>query len=260
MTVIASLHAGVGNRFFEYASLKGLARRQGSDFAIGYWEPHSGHASNHRWFLTKVTEPMVQSHAFVDQPVKEHVGVPTPGNVPENVCLRGFYQHEDNFHHIADELRQQFSESPEIAKELDQIVRPTDWAIHFRLGDYILNGKHFVNLTKYYLECLKRVPVNDGARLLVVCEDPHNIQRVYPEVFAELERMGAVSPPKSHEELDMYLMSRCEGVICSNSTFAWWGAWLGRPKRVFLPDRFFADQNDTRMVPMRGAEIIPVLH
>ena len=40
---------------------------------------------------------------------------------------------------------------------------------------------------------------------------------------------------------DMRLMSLCDRLIIANSSFSWWGGYLGRPdRRVFAPSRWFA--------------------
>ena len=44
----------------------------------------------------------------------------------------------------------------------------------------------------------------------------------------------------SDEIEDLYSLSQCDGVIISNSSFSWWGAWLGKKKyKVISPNRWF---------------------
>jgi hypothetical protein len=51
---------------------------------------------------------------------------------------------------------------------------------------------------------------------------------------------------------DLRLMSQCRHHVIANSSFSWWGAWLGqRPgQAVVAPQRWFVD-------PARGADIVP---
>ena len=38
-----------------------------------------------------------------------------------------------------------------------------------------------------------------------------------------------------NEVEDMYSLTQCDNVIMSNSSFSWWGAWLGKDKKkLFL--------------------------
>ena len=57
----------------------------------------------------------------------------------------------------------------------------------------------------------------------------------------------------------MYVLTRCKGVICANSTFSWWGAWLNNNtnKSIFIPDKWLNDRNN--IVPMKDSTIIPTM-
>ena len=40
--------------------------------------------------------------------------------------------------------------------------------------------------------------------------------------------------------MTLYCLSQCDSVIMSNSTFSWWGAWLGKRKeKVIVPPFWF---------------------
>ena len=41
--------------------------------------------------------------------------------------------------------------------------------------------------------------------------------------------------PNDDEVFEMYLMSMCDEVIMANSSFSWWGSYLGKEKKTFAP-------------------------
>ena len=42
---------------------------------------------------------------------------------------------------------------------------------------------------------------------------------------------------------DLYMMTQCSDFIIANSTFSWWGAWLGNTGRVIAPSKWFGPNN-----------------
>ena len=42
-------------------------------------------------------------------------------------------------------------------------------------------------------------------------------------------------------DVDLCLMTKCDYHIIANSSFSWWGAWLGDSEKVVAPSNWFAD-------------------
>lgn len=98
-------------------------------------------------------------------------------------------------------------------------------SIHVRRGDYLrLPHRHPFVGEKYLREAVVRFP---NAKFLVFSDDITWCKRFFkgPRYhFAEGNSVMA----------DLYLMTQCRGGhICSNSTFSWWGAYLGEGKTIF---------------------------
>ena len=45
--------------------------------------------------------------------------------------------------------------------------------------------------------------------------------------------------PNDDEVFEMYLMSVCDEVIMANSSFSWWGSYLGKEGRTVAPKEWF---------------------
>ena len=56
---------------------------------------------------------------------------------------------------------------------------------------------------------------------------------------------------------DLRLMSLCNHFITANSSFSWWGAWLGdyEDKIVVCPERWYNDGMKNNIIPDRWVKI-----
>jgi len=279
-----SLYSGLGNRMFQYASIKGLAKKINCDMKVySINSPHfQEHDNNYNWFYNKIADN-IELHdsndfnhdetVFYEQPYNEHIGKPTNfedfKNI-KNIVVSGYFQYEPNFHFIRPELLEIFKENEYITHELDAyaaslgLTYDNITALHIRLGDYMYLGESFVNLENYYIKCIHTLREMQGnLHVVIICEDPHNIQHVYPNLVSSIANHNNVyfrhtDIDKQHSaEFDIYLLSRCKNVICSNSTFAWWGAWLNqRPdKMVFLPNPWMNLRTDN-ILYMENAHMV----
>lgn len=124
-------------------------------------------------------------------------------------------------------------------------------AVHIRRGDYLNHPNHFpIPTSKYYQEAVSRLRKN--GTVFYMFSDDIDWCRSHLDYFGltsdetvfvddskatPVEVVDRVEEPTDWR--DMWLMSQCGYHIISNSTFAWWGAYLANGKTVFYPSVWF---------------------
>ena len=128
-------------------------------------------------------------------------------------------------------------------------------AIHIRREDYLIVAQFHTNLwdTDYYKKAVQLFP---DATFLVFCKDNQSEQQDEDDHAWVLDNMPFLLPSGKYELFkhsenetdDLNAMASCRGLIGANSSFSWWAACLGDPKKkVVMPreGRWFTD-NKTR--------------
>ena len=134
-------------------------------------------------------------------------------------------------------------------KELVNFIKSHNtWFIHVRRGDYM--SPKYKNLfdgccpLSYYQRAIEdTIKKEKNPKFVCFSDDINWAKGNLPDVFTTFVdwNRGEDSP------IDMYLMSQCNGAIIANSTFSYWGAFLGRKKaRVYYPKKWI---NSPRGVP-----------
>ena len=178
-------------------------------------------------------------------------------DLPDNVCLFGYWISESYFadaaHIIRHEFRFRSPPTPENEKWVARLIETDSVAIHVRRGDYASDptvaANHGLCGVEYYRRAvdLMRSRVSDP-RFFVFSDDldwaRDNLRLGDDAEFVSHNRGAA-----SHE--DLRLMGLARHNIIANSSFSWWGAWLNRneSKVVLAPERWMNDPSfDTRDV------------
>jgi hypothetical protein len=168
------------------------------------------------------------------------------------VYLDGWFQTERWFTHVADHIAARLlGRLPEASRPGLRAAGPTV-AVSFRRGDYVRWGWQLP--LGYYEHALalvaERVP---GAQFVLLGDDPEFLAFAIPWVA----RFGpAVSAYDSGaDELGhLALAAACDHAVIANSSFAWWGAWLGDHAPGRAPDRLVVAPAD---YPARfGADVL----
>ena len=236
----------LANQMFQYASLKGVARNRGYDFSIPPQQVFGQHDTLVRSSELNIynvfdniknnniqvaRNPMLQerTHEFDKELFR---------SCPDNVDFFVYYQSPKYFEHIKDEIKNDFRFSDEVESICNEMYESINGkeivSLHIRRTDYIVNNNHPLQPMSYYEKALKLFDKN--IQILVFSDDPAWCQE--QELFADDSIMISEG---NDADVDMCLMSKCNYHIIANSSFSWWGAWLGNSEKVVAPSNWFAD-------------------
>ena len=132
--------------------------------------------------------------------------------------------------------------SPKFKSISEILCRDEVAVLHIRRGDYLNLPDIYDVLDKnYYSAGLKNIESIQKLSNLIVFTDTENLQLPWlKEISSNYQIIGPESNFSSAET--MLLMSHSKNLICANSTFSWWAAYLGtityRTKNVVIPSRF----------------------
>ena len=116
-------------------------------------------------------------------------------------------------------------------------------AVHFRGGDYLTNNlirqAHGVTGLNYFINGVKKLTEDLNTDNVVFVTDSPEFLREKIEIFQNL-RTSIVSSENIYE--DLALIANSSGVVMSNSTFSWWGAFIANKisdAKIIVPTPWF---------------------
>ena len=243
-----------GNQMFQYAALKGIARKHGYDFCIpsgpktedGFHDEENQHK-----LLMAFKMPKVKLVDMFPAPYKKESGATFDEdlfeNCEDNVNLYGFFQTEKYFKHIEDEIRTDFTFVKDIMDPCTQAFGNEELiGLHIRRSDYVQKQSYHPLCTlDYYERALEKLPGN--LPVVIVSDDP---EWCADQDLFESDRF-MVSESEDNI-IDMCILSLCSYHIIANSSFSWWGAWLAKSKKVIAPKVWYgpaANIDESDIVP-----------
>jgi hypothetical protein len=287
---LTSIQAGLGNQLFQYAIARRLSISVSGDLVLILADDFSGryqrrfglqhfNVSGHIVYQSQIKSSL--PNLFPNRPMPDQVtyeklifhciGEQTKDPIfnPEiltlrgSVQLQGFWQDERYFTDIADVIRQDCTLKTELS-ERNRIMRarilgaPSAF-IHVRRGDY-LAPQHIdlfgVCAPDYYHAAVELLRSRHGRHInIYVFSDDFGWVRetAIGGPDAELVDWNSDAPWD-----DLYLMRACQHAVIANSSFGWWGAWLGDwPGRTVVAPKlwFKATPQYTEIVPPRWLRI-----
>ncbi|MBB47718.1 MAG: hypothetical protein CMJ33_04075 [Phycisphaerae bacterium] len=154
----------------------------------------------------------------------------------------GYWQDERYFRSISDQIRNHFTFSRECTSETNDLLSLSNGAVgvQVRRGDYtnaMTSRVHPPQGVDFFTQSVKHITERHDVRRVIVSTDDTAWAREH------LDLPGFDVVFRSNEAPvweDMMVLSRCDHVVISNSSFGWWSAWLGSEDRtVVCPSRWF---------------------
>lgn len=263
---------GLGNQMFQYAAGRAVAERLGTGLRFDTSWYH--YPVKRRFMLQDfgIKAPTVKSPlSFVTnlvfkKPFSElmrtmpvyraegYVFDPSVFEVADPSILVGFFQSEKYFKPIENIIRSDFSfqqlpYDPMTDRWLNRIKDTCSVAVHVRRGDYLNHPKLNVCTEAYFRRAIDRMKREcDNARFYFFSDDLDWCRLTFQGrefIFCDAVATDA-SPIR-----DMQLMARCRHHILSNSSFSWWGAWLGcnADQIVIAPEKWLDCEENTNDIP-----------
>ena len=282
--IISHIYGGLGNQMFQYAVGRALADKLGvalkldvTDFAC---YPLRKYELDHLQINAEVaiTEEITKLRGSSDVWHKVIGVLRRQSRFPESFIqekaytfdqsilmlgdqhyLKGYWQSEKYFPSITEQLRHEFQPITEPTEKNAEVIHNIDQqqaiSVHVRRGDYVQNAQtnayHGTTSLDYYKKAAEHIMASVRQPVFYVFSDDSEWVKANLTFNAQTEYMTHNGPEKSHE--DMRLMSRCKHHIIANSTFSWWGAWLGtNPGKIIIaPKQWFnqAGLDDRDLVP-----------
>lgn len=182
---------------------------------------------------------------------QEHDGM-SPSLKEGNFYFRGFWQNENYFKEYREELLSQLQPNWKLSgtyyEWLEEIQRGISVSIHIRRTDYI---KYRATVgTEYYHIAIQKISELVNVDTFYVFTDDVQWVTEYFNTKIGLTNVKIVSEQNEMSDLEeLMLMKNCRHHIIANSSFSWWGAWMGEnvdkvviaPKWKMWDERFYPD-------------------
>lgn len=226
---------GLGNQMFEWAAGYSLSRATNAPFRW-IWKP-----SNLREFeltnfgigegkpceYTLAMKRMGQGNRRLYEVAKRRI----LESQTRMVGISCPFQDEQCFIDHADEIAERFTTEP---VEFDIPAGTVPVGVQVRRGDYLKHARLNVTTPDYFTNAMRwmkeRIP---SAHFIVVSDDPEWCGKFFGY------RDDTTVMPSQSSYAGICTLASCHGHIISNSTFGWWGAWLGERRHggpVVVPE------------------------
>ena len=235
--ITVKLLGGLGNQMFQYAY--GLALKERGyqvEYDLNSLVPgtHRGYSLGYFGIKAEGKERAARVYESSTKYNEAHLSPQDPAT------MVGYWQTEKYFSSIRDKVLEAFNFQGVPVRHVHTI------ALHIRRQDYVgLQHFHGMPDLDYYREAVAfiRREASYQCPVVVISDDRDWCRENLPSDFILFEGLTKYE--------DMAMMASCDYAVIANSSFSWWGAWLGPQRLVVAPSRWFTEPS------MDYSDIVP---
>ena len=239
----------LGNQLFQYAFLRVTALKLKTLFFCPAWE--GDQIFDLKDGEIRADAPRGILHYFDSAP--EGGFCPRALQIADHSEIQGYFQ-SDKYYPDRAQVKSWYSFRPEIVDSVESLfprsLLEDAASISLRLDKDYANTREYFPLYPpwYYRRGLKRVAAMGP---VLVFADRPDLAR---EFAASVLGNDTIVVEGLNPYQQLYLMTRCRANVITNSTFAWWGAWLNlRDDRVIVAPSMWCRPG----VPNAISDILP---
>jgi hypothetical protein len=270
MTIYVRTHGGLGNQLFQLAF--GLEASQANNtnliLDLSWYKNIPDQSTKRSDYLSKLAPDVLK----IENPDEIRSKLKSQTSLSQKIGLKkilikekygefnsGFLKHEhayfDGYWHsykylinnLISKKIQLDSEQGSLTKQYQEdILNSNSVMLHIRRGDYLLSNNKNILLTKqYYDRAIQHMLEKKKKIQLFIFSDDINWVKNNWQFNAPSNFIEKIDTNDSSIE-ELKLMTLCKNHIIANSTFSWWGAWLGKhQEQVVISPKKWLENNST---------------
>ena len=261
------LFGGIGNQLFIYATLRSLALKNNAELHIDIQSGFNEDIKYKRKYELDFFNPSFNEMAPISKAQRRIIKIVNlflpynkktyiverdmsydkrllELNCSKNTFFEGYWQSYLYFQNFSEtiklELKKPLAKIAESHELYSDIMELNSIAIHFRFFDEHDSDQNANGLNEYYEKAISDIKSNNIKPFFYIFSDNlDRAKKILYKICDNNDEVCFVHKIKDEPIVDLALMSSCKHFITSNSTFSWWGAWLGEyeNKQVITPGK-----------------------
>lgn len=248
--ILVNAVGGLGNLLFQLFYAFNIAFRYNLEVAVKVDQNDESRESIYFYHLfdniTRIKN--IEDFHIVKEDTKNYSNL--LNNIPfnKNIYLTGYFQSTLYFKDSFNRIKKYFDCSiKSIALNIFKkwnIDNKKLIGLHVRGGDYIPKSDYHLLLEpNYYDKCLSNCELSN-CEIILFTDDYEYAKNKYNYTINIKEIIEKYIEPENkylmtHPELEFFLLSLCNVIICANSTFSLWASYFSNAEKIFIPKKWF---------------------